>query len=514
MTLTPTSDADIQAHHHAALELKAAGRFEEAVVALGKALEFAPRDPRLLTVLGFCLIELNRRREAAQVFDLAIKLDPNSADTCFGYGWSAEGVGALATADSAFRRAITLDPRHADAMIGLANLAVRRRDWRTAWTFAERAAAIDPTQTDAPMTLARVEIGRLKFNAASRRLGKVIELPGLKPIARANARIMMGDALDGATRYPQAFEAYAAGKAELAELFADRFGPGATRPAADGARALMAEFLETPEQAWRTPPGSRQPGAERGHAFLVGFPRSGTTLLEQVLATHADVETLEERPLMLAAEMAFLTRPGGIKLLASTPGEALDPYRQDYWKRVGEFGVKPAGKVLIDKHPLGTVRLPLIHRMFPGAKLLFALRDPRDVVLSCFRRSFNMNEAMYAFNSIEGAAAYYDAVMTAGEAYLTRLSIETHRIRYEDLVTDFDAATRGLCDFLDVPWADQLKNFAKTASNRRVATPSSTQVGRGLYEGGAGQWRHYAFALEPVLPTLRPWIEKFGYDPA
>lgn len=513
MTVTPTTDADLLFHHRVALDLKAAGRFEDAVIALGKALELAPRDPRLLTTLGFCLIELNRRTEAAKIFDLAVKLDPNSADTCFGYGWAAEGVGALATADSAFRRAVTLDPRHADAMIGLANLAVRRRDWRTAWSFAERAASIDPRQTDASMTLARVEIGRLKFDAAARRLAKLVKLPDLKPIARANAQILMGDALDGAARHQQAFAAYAAGKTELAELYADRFGPAVTRPAAEGARALMAEFLDTPESGWRTPNDSLPPGPARGHAFLVGFPRSGTTLLEQILATHPEIETLEERPLLLDAELAFLTRPGGLKQLATMPSEALEPYRRTYWKRVGEFGVNPAGKVFIDKHPLGTVRLPLIHKVFPGAKLLFALRDPRDVVLSCFRRSFNMNEAMYAFNTIEGAAAYYDAVMTVGETYLTRLPIETVRIRYEDLVADFEGRTRELCEFLGVPWADHLKNFAQTATKRMVATPSSTQVGRGLYEGGAGQWRRYAFAIEPVLPTLRPWIEKFGYDP-
>jgi len=512
MTLTPPLDTDILSHHDAALVLKADGRFEDAVVALGKGLELAPRDPRLLATLGFCLIELNRRREAAKIFDLAVKLDPNSADTCFGYGWAAEGVGALATADSAFKRAIALDPQHADAMIGLANLAVRRRDWRTAWTFAERAASIDPRQTDAPMTLARVEIGRLKFDAAARRLAKVVKLPDLKPIARANAHILMGDALDGAARYQQAFESYAAGKTELAELFADRFGPAVTRPAAEGARALLAEFLDTPESGWRAQ-GDVPRGPERAHIFLVGFPRSGTTLLEQILATHSEIETLEERPLMLDAELTFLTRAGGLKQLAATPGEALEPYRRTYWKRVREFGVNPAGKVFVDKHPLGTVRLPLIHKVFPGARLLFALRDPRDVVLSCFRRSFNMNEAMYAFNTIEGAATYYDAVMTAGEAYLASLPIETYRVRYEDLVSDFEGRTRELCDFLGVPWADHLKNFAQTASKRRVATPSSTQVGRGLYEGGAGQWRRYAFALEPVLPILKPWIEKFGYDP-
>jgi hypothetical protein len=91
------------------------------------------------------------------------------------------------------------------------------------------------------------------------------------------------------------------------------------------------------------------------------------------------------------------------------------------------------------------------------------------------------------------------------------LPVQVLKIRYEDVVSDFDSSAHGLCDFLGVPWTDDLRNFAATAGERMIGTPSSTQVGRGLYEGGAGQWRNYEFALRPVLPILAPWIERFGY---
>jgi hypothetical protein len=155
------------------------------------------------------------------------------------------------------------------------------------------------------------------------------------------------------------------------------------------------------------------------------------------------------------------------------------------------------------------MRLPLIHKVFPGAKIIFALRDPRDVVLSCFRRSFNMNANMYEFNSLASAARFYDAVMKAGEVYFARLPLEVHRLRYEDLVADFEGQARALCAFLGVDWTDGLKDFA--ATERAIATPSSTQVGRGLYDEGVGQWRRYAKAMEEVMPILHPWVEKFGY---
>ena len=495
-----------------ALQLKAEGRFEEAILELQPALEAEPQSVPLLTVMGFCLLELDRRQEAAQIFQLAITLDPNSAEASYGYAWSAERLGALEAAESGYRRAVALNPNHADALAGLAGTAVRRRDWASAQIYAEKAAAQDPLQSDAVTNLARIEIGQGKFDAAERRLQAIIALPHLKPLARANARLLLGDALDGAGRYRKAYAAYAKGKADLRERHAHVFETPGGNSATEAAKAILEEFNQTPAEAWTPHSLLSAKRDERAHAFLTGFPRSGTTLLEQVLATHPDIVTLEERPLLLEAAREFLTRYGDVTRLANVVPDLLEPYRDSYWKRVSEFGVNPAGKVFVDKNPLNTIRLPLLAKLFPGAKIIFALRDPRDVVLSCFRRSFNMNASMYEFNSIEGAAHYYAAVMAAGEAYRERLSLQIHFLRYEDLVTDFEGQARKLCDFLGVEWTEKLKDFAQTARGRPIATPSSTQVGRGLYAEGAGQWRHYDFALKPVLPILQPWIERFGYD--
>lgn len=497
-----------------AMQLKVEGRFDEAILELQPALEAEPHSVALLNMLGFCLIELGRRQEAAKIFEISMKLDPKSADASFGYGWAAERVSALEAAEAAYRRAVALNPDHADALAGLAGIMGRRRDWASAQIYAEKAAALDPLQSDALTNLARIEIGQGRFDAAVRRLETIIALPHLKPLARANARILLGDALDGAGRYRKAYAAYAKGKAELRERHAHVFEPAEGNNATEAVKAMLAEFKETPVAAWTTHSLLSPKRDERVHAFLTGFPRSGTTLLEQVLATHPDIVTLEERPLLLDAARDFLTGYGDITRLANVVGDLLEPYRDSYWKRVGEFGVDPAGKVFVDKNPLNTNRLPLIAKLFPAARIIFALRDPRDVVLSCFRRSFNMNASMYEFNSIEGAAHYYAAVMEAGQAYLEKLPLQTHYIRYEDLVSDFEGQSRALCKFLDVDWTDKLKDFAETARGRSIATPSSTQVGRGLYSEGAGQWRNYDFALKPVLPILQPWIERFGYDPA
>ncbi len=409
----------------------------------------------------------------------------------------------------AWERAVSLDPNRADALAGLSGLATRRRDWETAAPLAERSAQLDPVQTDAPMNLARIDMGLGRFEAAGRRLREFIARPHMKPLARANAKIMLGDALDAAGRYDESFAAYANGKSDLNSMYASLFAAGERPSSPEVVRAMMAEFLAAPAQDWAAPARPVGRGPARGHAFLLGFPRSGTTLLEQVIATHPDMEALGERPVMIDAETEFLSRAGGVTRLAGTVSDLLEPYRDAYWRRVREFGVNPSGKVFVDKHPLSTTRLPLIHKVFPGAKIIFALRDPRDVVLSCFRRSFNMNANMYEFNALESTAQFYNEVMTAGEVYFARLPLTVHRLRYEDLVADFEGQARALRAFLGVEWTDGLKDFA--ATERAIGTPSSTQVGRGLYDEGVGQWRHYANAMAPVLPILQPWVDKFGY---
>jgi tetratricopeptide (TPR) repeat protein len=498
-------------HHLAAIQLKHDGRLEDAVAELGEGLRLEPRDAKMIITLGFTLMDLDRRQEAAKMFELAVKLDPRSPQACYGYGWAAEAIGALDSAQSAWKRAVALDPKHADAWAGLSGLAVRRREWGDARMFAERALALDSRQTDAMMNLARIEEGRGDHEAAARRLEEIIGLPFIKPLARANCKIMLGDSLDAAGRAEAAFEAYRAGKADIRDLHAEVYEAPDMVRATDGVRRLTDEFLRTPPEAWARPLGAGVDGGARGHVVLTGFARSGTTLLEQVLETHADVVSLDERPLLIDAEVEFLTRPGGLERLADVMPELLEPFQESYWRKVREFGADPTGKVFVNKHPLATARLPLIARVFPYAKIIFAVRDPRDVVLSCFRRSFNMNPAMYEFNTLDGAAAYYDAVMRAGEAYLERLEIDVHRLKYEELVADFDGVAAGVCDFIGVEWTSDLRNFARTAAERRIATPSSVQIGRGLYTEGVGQWRRYAFALDKVMPVLEPWIEKFGY---
>jgi Sulfotransferase family len=273
----------------------------------------------------------------------------------------------------------------------------------------------------------------------------------------------------------------------------------------------LADYFASADAAlWRAAPPTD--GGAITHVFLVGFPRSGTTLLEQVLASHPDVMAMDERTCLMDPAAEFFGSDAGLDRLAAMPDHTLEAWRQAYWKRVAESGFAPSKPVFIDKMPLNAVFLPLIAKLFPRAKILFALRDPRDVVLSCFRRRFAMNAGMYEFTSLETTTAYYGAVMRLVEIYRQKLALDLAETRHESLVTDFESEARRICDFLGLEFRDKMRTFARRAQGQNIDTPSGAQVARGLSSEGLAQWRRYAVPLSPALPWLAPFVTRFGYS--
>ncbi len=189
--------------------------------------------------------------------------------------------------------------------------------------------------------------------------------------------------------------------------------------------------------------------AAAGHAFLIGFPRSGTTLLERVFAAHPGVVTLSEVGHLGEVGGRFMADATALDELAQLTPPLADAARESYWRRVAAtIGEDVSGKVVIDKLPLHTAALPVISKLFPRAKVLFALRDPRDVVLSCFRRRFQINSAMFEFLDVADAATYYDSTMALARVYRRLLPLTLPETRHEALVANFEAEVRGALNFL------------------------------------------------------------------
>jgi tetratricopeptide (TPR) repeat protein len=480
-----------------------------------KALEFAtrarslaPRSLDVLTALVLCQQRNGLFRETIETCDAALKLSPGNARLRFNKACALEAISEIAKAIREFERVLDAEPRNAEALSHLANLAAQRGDAKAAREYATRALQVDPRQSAALLALATADVEDQKFEDALARVKPLLMDTSL--VNRSIAQGLAGDALDGSNRAEEAFRAYTAAKDTLKAFYQPVYEASGTERALARVNRLERYFGSAPKDVWQAHKNDAPQGPMKTHVFLVGFPRSGTTLLEQILASHRDIVSMEERDCLIDAEREFLT-PEGLNRLTTMQSDDLTVAREAYWRRVEEAGVTPSAPVFVDKMPLNTVLLCLIAKLFPQAKILFALRDPRDVVLSCFRRRFVMTAQMYELITLEGAAKYYDAVMQLVQRYREKLDLDVHELRYEAMVVDLEAEVRAVCTFIGIEWDEAMREFAGRARERGIDTPSAAQVSRGLYTQGAGQWQRYAAQLAPVMPLLDPWLTRYGY---
>ncbi len=514
--------AQSRGHRHplvlvlAAEAMEARGRIPEALELLRDVTRFSPGHKvgwmRLASLLARC----RDFPEAAAAFDKVLSIDPNAFPALMGAGEMGLFLRDQAAAERHYRRASEVDPGAAEPLALLALLAAQSGEPAKARVLAERAVALQPGIIGAEMALARADVQEGRPADAEARLAPLLARPGLDDDQRAGVLDVRGDALDRLDRRGEAFADYEARNAIALRQNASFFPQDASDRPLNIARGLGAFLATTPGEAWRAIPGRDSLGAKtvRRHVFLVGFPRSGTTLLEKTLAGHSGIVTLEEVNYLASAARNLRATPEGWRDLMDLGLAEADTYRRDYWAAVeGALGSNLAGKILVDKLPLHTVALPVIAKLFPDARILFALRDPRDVVLSCFRRRFAVNSAMYEFLTLPGAATYYDAVMALGEAARSRLALDFHDVRHESVVEDFDGEIGRVLDFIGADWDSEVRNFAGRVGGQ-ARTPSYGQLAGGLRTEGVGQWRRYQAQMEPVLPILAPWLERFGYDPA
>lgn len=495
----------------AALKAEQEGRFEDALKVLERAIQIAPADIGARNAAGLILTRMERYREALAVFDGVVQMQPDFAGAHCARGATLESMGRLKEAEAAYRHALDLRPENLGAMQGLANLLSRRGAHAEAKPLAEAVLEAEPNFPDAVMVLAAADAAEGAGERAQRRLDLLIGDERLTVQQRALAQGQLGDVLDAQDRPAEAFQAYAACNMALWRAYAPAYGQGVS--ALEFARGVADALASIAPEAWTSEPPPAPADGPTAHVFLLGFPRSGTTLLEQVLASHPDVEALEERETLADAQRAFFMQPADVARLARAGEADLAPLRAAYWDRVRAEGGRPEGKVFVDKHPLNTFRLPLILKLFPDAKILFARRDPRDVVLSCYRRRFTMSSSAYQFLTLPAAAGYYDVAMRIADVLEPAMGPRTLVVRHESLVEDFDGVVGEVCAFLGLPFSEAMRNFADKARDRAVATPSGVQLSRGLSAEGVGAWRRYRDQLAPAEPILAPWVARFGYGP-
>ena len=252
---------------------------------------------------------------------------------------------------------------------------------------------------------------------------------------------------------------------------------------------------------------------EEEPVFLIGFPRSGTTLLDTILRSHSDIDVIEEKPIVdKFLEKLELEIKSNFSNLENISNKLFINMRNTYLTLKNENIENNNKKIFIDKMPLNIAWVGEIYRFFPKAKFILALRNPYDCVLSCFMQNFRLNNAMACFLNIEDAAKTYNIVMQLWNCYSKKFDINYHTIKYEDVVKDFEPTVKNLLKFLDLPWSDKLNDFYKTAQKRGIInTPSYNQVSQPIYTKSMNRWINYEEKFSNVKYLLDPWIKKYEF---
>jgi tetratricopeptide (TPR) repeat protein len=496
-----TDDPMIAAGRAAAL--RQAGRMDEAIAVLRAWTEQSPRERAAWAALADTLAAANRPDLALGAWERALAIDPRSEVLC-GKAQALQALGRPAEAATCFEAALEVGTNGDEARFGLAQLAFEAGDLDAAAGHVKRLAT---GAAPARWLAARLALARGELAPAVAAAGALLAGP-LSEAQRVEVLLLQAEALDRLGEYSKAFATARTAKAIQRRMFASR-AAGHESETAKLSR-LNAWFQATDRRPWMAAPPQGPTGVQ-GHVFLLGFPRSGTTLVEHALAGHPQIVTLEEAPTLADHYQEFLRDPAGLERLARIDAAEAEAWRSRYWSAVRENGVEPGGRVFVDKAPAGTLNLPVIAKLFPGAKVLFAVRDPRDVVLSCFMNAFQMNALTYAFTDLAEAAVCYSASVALAGTYRSLLPLDVMEVRHEALVEDFAGGLAAIAAFAGLRFDPAMIDVAATAHARPVRTPSAAQVRAGLGRQGLARWRSYATELAPVRETLAPWIERFGY---
>ena len=248
--------------------------------------------------------------------------------------------------------------------------------------------------------------------------------------------------------------------------------------------------------------------------FLIGFPRSGTTLLDTILRTNDEVEVIEEKPIIKNFLIKLEKKTNNkLNALDQLENDYIQDMRLFYFNEREQYQKNKKAKIVIDKLPLNVIHIGEILRFFPNAKFIFALRHPYDSVLSCFMQQFELNPAMKNFLKIESSAYLYDLVMKLWKIYLNKFSINFHYIKYEDVVINFETTTKKIFNYLSLNWSDKTKDFYITAKNRiDISTPSYNQVTAPIYVKSLNRWKNYRDYFDDSKKYLDKWVNEFDYE--
>ena len=535
-------------HNNLALWLEEANDLEGAEQHFVRALTLTPeyREARL----HLARLLLRRRRHQAVRMTLEYFLKANPADIEAGrlLADALSQLGESTAAQTLYRDLLRYKPSDGSLRLGLARLLQSLGQDGAAVVECEAALATNPSDLDALQLRASIDercnrldeaeqwvqtalisghdhapLLRLQARLKRRRgdtqaalaILESLDISGLPLTEQAYYHKERGTVLDKLSRPAEAFEAFRKGNEAAKQHIEIETGQpfydvGKVRQDFETLKRFFSR--ERVNSLGQLTPESIRPAP----LFIVGFPRSGTTLVEQMLSVHPNIHAGDEIQALALLETSAATRLSEVRPYPScleavhTPGrgQALLQLRDAYLSLAREAGAIGNTPWFTDKMPLNETRLGLVRLLFPDSPVVHIVRHPLDVVLSCF-----MNELTHGSNcalDIETLVLHYMQVMDLTEHHVAQLGLRFIRLRYEDLLDDPEARLRQLLDFIGEPWDARCLDFHNSA--RVARTASYAQVAQPLYRTARDRWRAYQAQLESIIPTLQPFIRKLGYS--
>jgi tetratricopeptide (TPR) repeat protein len=490
------------------LLLRGRGNVHDAERHARNAMRMAPENAQSHYLMGLVLTEANRPAVGEYHYQRALELSgARDPVVLANLALCLKNQGKMVEARTLYKESLAAAPDSLHALMGLARLEEADRNLTAALALLDRAEALFADNLNVRL-LRAVVLGRRGETDAA--------LAVLDTMASANATLgsvewlEKGRLLDRLGRYEEAFAAFDAGRQRLREVTGQQY----LDAHAEQLITRLKNFFVKKRVATLPRAKTRTDGAQP--LFVLGFPRSGTTLLEQTLTAHPRIVAADELPFIIeiAEPMPrLLESPLGYpealaELWMADHREELNNLRDHYLRKVAQLGVVPEGAAwFTDKMPLNETHLGLIHLLFPESPLLHVVRHPLDVVLSVY--SNLLTHGFYCAYALETAARHYVRVMELVDHYVGEMRLKYLRVRYEDMVDNQEASIRGVLDFIGEEFDPSCLAFHE---NRRYArTASYAQVTEKLYDRSRYRYRNYLPQLQPIIPILQPAIERLGY---
>ena len=495
------------ATHELTLALLAKGAVADAEIHARNGVRIAPENAQSHNLLGMVMTEANRPQTGEyhyrRVIELSGMRDPI---VLANLAWNLKNQGRIAESRSFTKRA-TAAPQVVETLLGWARMEEADRNFARAGEVLARAERMAPADPRILLTRAVLDARTGAYDKALTTLDRAASGNGM---LGPNEWLEKGRLLDRIGQYDAAFAAFAEGKRQCREMGGLVYQAEQAQQLAIRLKGFFSEgrMHTLPRAATRQ--GLAQP------IFILGFPRSGTTLVEQTLSAHPRIAAGDELPFVNEITVSMqrtlnspLAYPEALaELWMGDCRDGLDELRDYYLERVRRIGLAQTGAAwFTDKMPLNETHLGLIALLFPRAPLIHVWRHPLDVVLSVFAN--NLTHGFYCAYALESAAHHYRLTIDLVEHYRSQLTLRYLPVRYEDIVGEQETSVRRMLDFIGEPFDQRCLDFHQ---NRRYArTASYAQVTEPLYGGSRYRWRHYRAQLAPAIEILMPAIERLGY---